>query len=119
MTQKSYISGVTESAKWWIGVVIDRGIGKYNDPDGLMNGRVRVKIYGTHDDVKKENIQFAHVMTPTTSASVSGVGYSPIGISEETICFGIFIDGASQQEPLVLGTLPHVQLKKKETTQIA
>jgi hypothetical protein len=51
-------------------------------------------------------------MTPTTSASISGVGHSPTGIVENSKVIGFFMDGSAGQVPIVFGTLPHIQQKK-------
>ena len=59
---------------WFIGVIEDR-----NDPQGL--GRVKVRCYGYHTkdkiQIKTEDLPWAVVMLPTTSPSVSGIGYNP------------------------------------------
>ena len=47
-------------------------------------------------------------MNPITSATVSGVGQSPLGVVEGTWVVGFFTDGPSAQQPVIMGTLPGV-----------
>lgn len=90
---------------WWIGVVEYR-----NDPAYL--GRVKVRIFGWHPENKSEmatqDLPWAQVMTPTTSASKDGIGHSPNGLQVGSWVVGWFMDGADGQFPLVIGTLPGI-----------
>ena len=45
-------------------------------------------------------------MNPITSATVSGVGQTPLGVVEGTWVVGFFQDGAEAQQPIIIGTLP-------------
>lgn len=87
----------------FIGVVENR-----NDPDQL--GRVQVRCLGWHTEDKgqiaTDHLPWAIVMNSTNSASVSGVGQSPLGLVEGSWVFGIFMDGKYAQEPMVMGSLP-------------
>jgi hypothetical protein len=87
---------------WWTGVVEDRA-----DPQEL--GRVRVRIFGHHTDdidkIKLGDLPWAHVMMPTTSASISGLGWSPTGLVEGSWVVGFFADGENCQDPIVLGSI--------------
>jgi len=47
-------------------------------------------------------------MNPITSATVSGLGQSPLGSVEGTWVVGFFQDGGDAQQPIVIGTLPGV-----------
>ena len=47
-------------------------------------------------------------MNPITSATVSGVGQTPLGVVEGTWVVGFFQDGADAQQPIIIGTLPGV-----------
>lgn len=89
--------------KWWIGVVEDR-----MDPEKL--GRIKVRIYGYHTDdlgkISKDNLFWAAVVNPITSASLSGIGQSPLGVLEGTTVMGFFLDGDDAQTPVVFGTMP-------------
>ena len=91
--------------QWFVGVVEDR-----QDPKTL--GRLRVRCLGHHtEDLNKlptADLPWAHVMNPITSATVSGVGQSPLGVVEGTWVVGFFSDGPSAQQPVIMGTLPGV-----------
>ena len=90
---------------WFVGVVEDR-----NDPKFL--GRVRVRCLGLHTaDTTKlptTDLPWAHPMNPITSATVSGVGQTPLGVVEGTWVVGFFQDGEEAQQPIIMGTLPGV-----------
>ena len=94
--------------QWFVGVVEDR-----NDPKTL--GRLRVRCLGYHtEDLTKlptSDLPWAHVMNPITSATVSGVGQSPLGAVEGTWVVGFFTDGSDAQQPMIMGTLPGVPAK--------
>jgi hypothetical protein len=47
-------------------------------------------------------------MNPITSATISGVGQTPLGPVEGTWVVGFFSDGAESQTPIIMGTLPGV-----------
>ncbi len=91
--------------QWFIGVVEDR-----EDPKKL--GRLKVRCLGYHtEDLGKlptSDLPWAHVMNPITSATVSGVGQSPLGCVEGSWVVGFFTDGAAAQMPCIIGTLPGV-----------
>ena len=90
---------------WFVGVVEDRA-----DPKHL--GRLRVRCLGYHtEDLTKlptGDLPWAHVMNPITSATVSGIGQSPLGAVEGTWVVGFFQDGADAQMPIIIGTLPGI-----------
>ena len=91
--------------QWFVGVVEDR-----NDPKTL--GRVRVRCLGYHtEDLVKlptADLPWAHPMNPITSATVSGIGQTPLGVVEGTWVVGFFTDGNRAQQPVIIGTLPGV-----------
>ena len=93
---------------WFVGVVEDR-----NDPKTLGRLRVRCLGYHTEDLVKlpTSDLPWAHVMNPITSATVSGIGQSPLGVVEGTWVVGFFTDGSIAQQPMIMGTLPGVPTK--------
>jgi hypothetical protein len=97
MAQKS----TTGEFYWWFGVVEDR-----MDPYKL--GRVRVRILNSHSpytaDIKVEDLPWANVIMPATSASVCGIGTAPVGLVEGSFVFGFFRDGHLGQLPVVIGT---------------
>ena len=90
---------------WFVGVVEDR-----DDPKTLGRLRVRCLGYHTEDLVKlpTSDLPWAHVMNPITSATVSGIGQSPLGVVEGTWVVGFFTDGSIAQQPMIMGTLPGV-----------
>jgi len=91
--------------QWFVGVVEDR-----QDPQTL--GRLRVRCLGYHTEnlekLKTADLPWAHVMNPITSATVSGLGQSPLGAVEGTWVVGFFQDGSDAQQPIIIGTLPGV-----------
>lgn len=89
-----------EGFRWFVGIVAD-----LKDPAQL--GRVRIRVLGMHDDtanVSDEDLPWAQVMVPATSASLGGVGLSPVGIAPDSYVIGFFLDGNDAQFPMVLGT---------------
>ena len=91
--------------QWFVGVVEDR-----SDPKTL--GRLRVRCLGYHtenlDKLPTASLPWAHVMNPITSATVSGLGQTPLGAVEGTWVVGFFQDGSDAQQPIIIGTLPGV-----------
>jgi hypothetical protein len=97
---------------WFVGVVEDR-----QDPQTLGRLRVRCLGYHTEDLLKLEtkDLPWAHVMNPVTSATVSGLGQTPLGAVEGTWVVGFFQDGADAQQPIIIGTLPGVPSELPDT----
>ena len=91
--------------QWFVGVGEDR-----QDPKHL--GRVKVRCLGYHTEdinkLKTEDLPWAHPMNPITSATVSGIGQTPLGVVEGTWVVGFFSDGSTAQQPIIMGTLPGV-----------
>ena len=91
--------------QWFVGVVEDR-----QDPKKL--GRVRVRCLGYHSenisDLPTSDLPWAHPMNPVTSATVSGLGQTPLGMVEGTWVVGFFQDADEAQQPIIIGTLPGV-----------
>ena len=98
--------------QWFVGVVEDR-----QDPQTL--GRLRVRCLGYHTEdlekLKTADLPWAHVMNPITSATVSGLGQSPLGAVEGTWVVGFFQDGSDAQQPIIIGTLPGVPSELPDT----
>lgn len=94
---------VGQQFAWFTGVVED-----VNDPEQL--GRVRVRCIGYHTEdksqIKTDQLPWSVVMTPITSASMSGIGQSATGILPGSWVIGFFRDGRSAQDPIVLGSIP-------------
>ena len=80
------------------------------DPKTLGRLRVRCLGYHTEDLIKlpTSDLPWAHVMNPITSATVSGIGQSPLGAVEGSWVVGFFQDGGDAQQPIIIGTLPGV-----------
>ena len=99
---------------WFLGVVEDR-------QDPYLIGRIRVRCFGHHTGDKvilpTEDLPWSQVMLPVTSAGISGVGQSPIGLVEGSHVFGFFRDGEARQEPVVMGSLPGYPTELGDTTK--
>jgi hypothetical protein len=91
----------TNGFVWFVGIVEDRS-------DPLKIGRVRVRCFGWHSNDKAAlptaSLPWAQVMVPTTSASTSGVGSSPTGLTEGSWVIGFFMDGRRAQTPMIMGS---------------
>ena len=87
---------------WFQGVVEDR-----DDP--LKLGRCKVRCVGFHTYNKEilptEDLPWAHPVAPITSASMNGIGDTPIGPVPGTWVCGFFRDGSMCQQPIMMGTL--------------
>lgn len=77
-----------------------------SDPEKL--GRVQCRAVGWHTDntniLKTGDLPWATVVLPTTSASYKGVG-STHELEVGSYVFGLFRDGTSAQDMLVLGSI--------------
>lgn len=91
-----------QTFNWWVGVVEDR-----NDPEKL--GRVRVRIIGYHTNnrtiLPTEDLPWAIIMQPSTSAAISGIGSAPVGLMTGSWVVGFFLDGDDMQQPIIMGSL--------------
>jgi len=85
--------------------------------DPLHLGRVRVRIYGVHgenlDEVPESSLPWATVMIPTTEDGVSGLGRNP-NLKPGAMVFGIFTDGDMSQQPMILGSMPRIEVLDTE-----
>lgn len=90
---------------WFFGVVED-----VQDP--LQLGRVKVRIHNIHSprksDIPTEDLPWAHVVVPATSAGFKEAGASPTALVLNSTVFGFFADGVEQQRPIVMGSLPGI-----------
>lgn len=86
---------------WFTGVVEDI-------LDDTNLGRVKVRCFGYHTDDKKiiktDDLPWATVMGPTTSAGVQGIG-SNHRLLPGSWVVGFFRDGPSAQDPLIMGSI--------------
>lgn len=99
-----------DSFKWFEGVVEDRF-------DPLELGRVRVRVYGIHtaqkvkselEGIPTDELLWMNVLTPATSARVSGIGDSPTGLVEGSEVFGYFRDQMCQVG-VILGSIGGIE----------
>ena len=87
---------------WWIGEIVNR------TDDPLKIGRVRVKIYGYHDQIQDDDLPWAMVVQSADSAASKEIGHSPTGFIEGTRVVGFFADGENANTPVVIGSLQGV-----------
>lgn len=103
-----------EEFVWFFGVVEDR-----NDP--LQLGRVRVRCYGWHTEVKNqvptEDLPWAQPMQPITSAAMGDIGRSPTGLVEGSWVVGFFMDGKDAQRPIIMGSIAGIPTEYADSTK--
>ena len=79
-----------------------------NRQDPLKLGRCQVRVVGLHNhnkiDVPTEDLPWAYMLQPTTSAGISGIGYSPLGPVEGSWVVVMFRD-ENQQQPIIIGSI--------------
>jgi hypothetical protein len=91
---------------WWIGQV--------ETEDGLKNSnRYKVRIVGQHvkscTAVPVSDLPWAVVMLPVTAPSSEGnSNYSPAKLQKGDWVVGFFMDGATGQQPIIMGSLQKV-----------
>jgi len=77
-----------------------------NVMDPWESGRIQIRIYGIHDDeqnIKDEDLKWAFVSMPVTSASTERIGTSPTGLIVGSRVIGYYLDDA-EQIPVVTGS---------------
>lgn len=90
---------ISQSFNWFIGEVLDIN-------DTVLYSRVKVRAYGYYDEtVPKEDLPWATVLLPNTSASKAGVS-STHGLLVGSWVVGFFRDGPSAQDPVIIGSIP-------------
>lgn len=92
--------------------------------DPLMAGRVRVRIFGIHPpdlaDLATDDLPWSQVMMPITSASISGLGLSPLGLEKGSMVYGVFLDDIEdKQQFLVMGSMPGISYQTDIQRQLA
>lgn len=94
-----------DDLRWWTGIVIDTA-------DPYRVGRVKVRIYGIHNEDKNEvpdaALPWASVTIPSTEGGVSGVGRQ-MRLLPGAIVIGVFLDGKNSQQPCVVGSIPKIE----------
>lgn len=105
-----------QNSNFFIGVVESR-----EDPDLL--GRVKVRIFGLHDEnktvnestgrgIKTEDLPWAHPVNSIQSATLSGLGTTPHQLIEGTHVVGVSLDGDFYNNLLILGTIGGIHKEK-------
>lgn len=75
--------------------------------DPHQSGRVKVRIYGRHDDktnIPDDALPWAQVVQPVTSAANGRMGTAPVGLVVGSRVFGQWAD-ADHQLPIILGAV--------------
>ena len=118
MIPRKYIDYYGDQTRWFIGTVVS-----LEDPEQL--GRIRVRIYGIHSenktDISDADLPWAQVVMPIGEGGTKGLGNN-LGIQVDSLAFGIFLDGANSQLPLVVGSLPKFEENSpggRSTNQLA
>lgn len=93
--------------------------------DPLFLGRCRVRVVGIHNEhtseLPTEDLPWAHPLMPITSASMNGIGQSPLGPVEGTWVVVFFKDGDEFQQPIMMGSLGGIPVSyndKEEYSEI-
>lgn len=87
-----------------------------NLKDPWESGRVQIRIYGAHDDeenIKDDDLPWAMVAMPVTSASTNKIGTSPTGLLIGSRVIGYFMDEAHQY-PIITGSFHRAGKQKDE-----
>ena len=86
---------------YWVGEVVDIN-------DTYQSGRVKVRVYGRHDDrtnIPDSALPWATVVQPVTSAAIGRVGSSPVGLVVGSRVIGFWCDGNDLQMPIIFGAI--------------
>ena len=71
------------------------GVCVENGTDPLFMNRIKVKIFGVHDNIENEFLPFAQISMPCTGGGTSGVGETP-RIEQGAHVMGCFLDDGKQ-----------------------
>jgi len=83
-------------------------IGTVINIDGVFEnfGKVQIKITGDQGlDPYQDDLLWASIMVPSTSPAESGIGVTPNWLNVNTTVFGVFLDGAYKNLPIILGSI--------------
>lgn len=109
MREDQFVDG---KMTWFTGVIED-----ILDPQVL--GRVRVRCFGYHTENKAmigtEDLPWATVTMPATQPGVGGIGQMH-GLLPGTWVVGLFRDGPSAQDPLILGVISSSTAELRDTS---
>ena len=94
---------------WWVGQVENTGAGTEEFPeDRDETNKAKVRILGYHNPSRKEltsyDLPWATVMMPNTASQRSGIGMNH-QLQVNGWVVGFFMDGASAQIPIIVGTI--------------
>lgn len=102
-----------DNLRWFVGRVVQ-------ETDTIEEAnRVQVRIYGVHSvEVDNKDLPFAETILPTTEGGVSGIGKIP-QLKNNALVFGFFLDGQSSQNPVILGSMSHIEKPSTVQSQAA
>jgi hypothetical protein len=76
--------------------------------DPTKSGRVRIRIYGHHDDeqnIKDDDLPWALPLQPITSAATNRIGIIPTGLRVGSRVMITFLENdIAEQYPIILGS---------------
>lgn len=96
-----------DSTRWFIATVVS------NQAPSGYEGRVKIRVHGLHSastqDIPESDLPWAQCILPTTEGGVSGLGRIP-RLQASALVFGFFMDGTNSQTPIIVGSIPHIEL---------
>lgn len=96
-----------DDTRWFVATVVN------TVPPPSLEGRIKIRIHGVHNlytgEIPERDLPWAQVALPTTEGGLSGIGRN-VGIVPGSFVYGIFMDGKGSQIPLVLGSMPRIEL---------
>lgn len=102
----------SEGFRWFFGFIED-----INDPDQL--GQVKVRVPNIHGDMPIDDLPWATLVTPVTSASLLEVGIAPVGMKVGTMVFGFFADGKEYNIPIIVGSINKINDNDKSKHDVS
>jgi len=86
-----------------------------NNEDLLQLGRVKVKVFGFHDNIKTEDLPWSQVMMPANTPAISGQGHS-VNLAQEVLWKEgeVLPDGVTVGDVKVVGSLVCGMFKDEE-----
>lgn len=93
-------------------MIIDRFVGFIGnvvtiDGEGVNFGKVQIRIVGDQGEavIQDEDLLWATLMMPITSAAEQGVGTTPNWLFVGSTVVGYFLDGVYRNMPMIVGTI--------------